>query len=142
MIQFFNEETDFVPSKKLHLTGWIRHIIAKESKKAGHINFIFCNDEYLHKLNVQHLQHDDLTDIISFDYCEGIKVSGDLYISVERVEDNAKSFKVSFKDELHRVIIHGVLHLLGYKDKDPKNKLKMTEMENASLAERDIHLLS
>ncbi len=142
MVTYNYEDIDFKISKQPYLLAWLKHIISLENKKTSHINFIFCSDEYLLKMNQEHLQHDDYTDIITFDYCEGVKVAGDIFISIERVRENAEKFNVPFSDELHRVIIHGILHLLGYKDKTKEDKEKMTEMENKSLASRGIHLLS
>ena len=112
---------------------WIKDVIAKENKEVGEVNYIFCDDDYLHKLNVEFLNHDTLTDIISFDYSVGKIIQGDIFISVERVKENASDFKVSFLEELHRVIIHGVLHYCGYKDKTPKDALLMREKENIYL---------
>ncbi|MDG1039009.1 MAG: rRNA maturation RNase YbeY, partial [Polaribacter sp.] len=112
----FNYETSFELKSESLLEYWIDNVVSKEDFCIGEINYIFCDDEYLHKLNVEFLQHDTLTDIISFDNTLGNLISGDIYISIERVTDNAKDFKVSFLDELHRVMIHGVLHYMGYKD--------------------------
>lgn len=129
----FNFETDFTISNQPTLTSWIENIIVFHEHEVGEINFIFCDDDYLHKLNVEFLKHDTLTDVISFDNTLGKLINGDIYISVERVEDNAKDFKVSFSDELHRVMIHGVLHYLGFTDKDPESKNRMTAEENIAL---------
>ena len=106
----FNYENDFKLPNEVKISKWISSTIASENCKEEEINYVFCNDDYLHKLNVQFLQHDTLTDIISFDYSVGKKLQGDIFISTERVADNARDFKVLFEDELHRVIIHGVLH--------------------------------
>ena len=113
----FNYEDAFQLEDEQKVSNWISDVISAEDCKEGDINYVFCNDEYLHKINVDFLNHDTLTDIISFDYSVGKELHGDIFISTERVEDNAKDFKVSFKDELHRVIVHGVLHYCGYKDK-------------------------
>ena len=129
----FNYETDFKLSDEKIIQDWIANCIQKEGFELGEINYIFCDDAYLHKLNVEFLQHDTLTDIISFDYTMGKLIGGDIYISVERVEENAKDFKVSFLEELHRVIIHGVLHYLGFKDKTEEEKEIMRAKENDSL---------
>ena len=126
----FNYETDFKLTDKEITKDWIANCIQKEGFELGEINYVFCDDVYLHKLNVEFLQHDTLTDIISFDYTMGKLISGDIYISVERVKENAKDFNVSFLDELHRVIIHGVLHYLGYKDKTEEEKKEMRNKEN------------
>jgi len=129
----FNYETDFKLSNENLLEHWIDSVVEKNEFTIGEINYIFCYDEYLHKLNVEFLQHDTLTDVISFDNTLGNLISGDIYISVERVEDNAKDFKVSFNEELHRVMIHGVLHYMGYKDKSVEEKTAMRNAENDAL---------
>uniref|UniRef100_UPI0030DAA519 rRNA maturation RNase YbeY n=1 Tax=uncultured Planktosalinus sp. TaxID=1810935 RepID=UPI0030DAA519 len=105
----------------------------KEGFKLGEISYVFCDDEYLHKLNIQYLNHDTLTDIISFDYTVDEEIIGDIYISIERVRENAKEFNSTFEDELARVIIHGVLHLLGYKDKTELEKLEMRQKEDSAV---------
>lgn len=114
----FNYETDFNLEDEAKYESWVDEIIESESKTPGEINYIFCDDDYLHKINMEYLQHDTLTDIISFDYTVGSLISGDIFISVERVRDNAKDFDVSFKEELLRVMAHGILHYCGYKDKN------------------------
>lgn len=129
----FNYETDFSLKNELELSNWILKCIQENGFKLGEINYIFCDDKYLHKLNVEFLNHDTLTDIISFDNTLGKLVSGDIFISVERVQDNAGTFNTSFTNELHRVMIHGVLHYLGFKDKTDTEKKKMRFMENECL---------
>lgn len=136
VIEFFSEDTDFVVSDQKKLTEWITTVVESEEKTLGAISFIFCSDDYLLKINQEHLQHDYYTDIITFDYCEGKQTSGDLFISVDRVKENAAELKLPFEDELHRVMVHGVLHLLGYKDKTAKHKTEMTAKENHYLALR------
>lgn len=126
----FNYETDFALNNEDALSKWIVDCIKKEGHSLEEINYIFCDDEYLYKLNVEFLNHDTLTDIISFDYSVGKNLQGDIFISVERVEENAIDFKVPFVEELHRVIIHGVLHYCGYKDKTPEDAFLMREKEN------------
>ncbi|SEP83281.1 rRNA maturation RNase YbeY [Hyunsoonleella jejuensis] len=126
----FNYETDFKLSSEHLISKWIIDTIKCEEHKLEEINYVFCDDAYLHKLNVEFLHHDTLTDIISFDYSVGKIIQGDIFISVERVRDNAKDFEVSFEDELHRVIIHGVLHYCGYKDKTDDDAKVMREKEN------------
>ena len=116
------------------LENWIDNIIANKGFTIGEINYIFCDDEYLHKLNVEFLNHDTLTDIISFDNTMGKEVSGDIFISIERVKDNAKDFNVTFAEELHRVMIHGVLHYMGFKDKTDIEKQEMRNAENNALS--------
>jgi rRNA maturation RNase YbeY len=131
----FNYETSFKLQGENLLEYWVDTIITEEGYSLGEINYIFCDDDYLHKLNVEYLQHDTLTDVISFDNTLGNLISGDIYISIERVEDNAKDFKVPFLEELHRVMIHGVLHYIGYKDKTEEEKVKMRNAENKALSE-------
>ena len=130
----FNYETDFELLNESQLSDWISTTILNEKCKEGEINYIFCDDEYLHKLNVEFLNHDTLTDIISFDYSAGKELHGDIYISIERVADNAKYFKSDFIDELHRVMIHGILHYCGYKDKTEADETVMRQRENDYLA--------
>lgn len=129
MIEFFSE-TDFQLSKADSVKTWVSKAIISENFKVGDLSFIFCDDNYLHKLNVEFLNHDTLTDIITFDYSLGKEVHGEVYISIERVGENASDFNVSFEEELHRVIIHGVLHLCGYKDKTELQKDDMRSKEN------------
>ena len=126
----FNYETNFALSNEDVVAAWIAESIKSEEHSLEEINYIFCDDDYLHKLNVEFLNHDTLTDIISFDYSVGKIIQGDVFISVERVKENASDFEVPFLEELHRVIIHGVLHYCGYKDKTPKDSLLMREKEN------------
>lgn len=126
----FNYETDFQLDNEEAFENWISRVIASESKELGEISYIFCDDEYLHKINVAYLNHDDLTDIISFDYSEGKILQGDIFISIERVKDNAYEFNVSFEEELKRVMIHGVLHYCGYKDKSEADEKIMRSKED------------
>ncbi|WP_274474991.1 rRNA maturation RNase YbeY [Mangrovimonas aestuarii] len=126
----FNYETEFNLSDENGIGSWISDVIEQEGCSEGEINYIFCDDEYLHKLNVEFLDHDTLTDIISFDYTMGKLISGDIFISVERVEDNAKDFEVDFETELKRVIVHGVLHYCGYKDKTDEEAKVMRSKED------------
>ena len=129
----FNYETDFELTNESKLSNWVSEIITQNDFKVGEINYIFCDDEYLHKLNLEFLNHDTLTDIISFDNTIGKLISGDIFISVERVKENAPDFNVSFDEELHRVMIHGVLHYMGYKDKAVEEKDMMRKAENQAL---------
>ena len=129
----FNYETEFSIKDENLLENWVQNIVSNNEFNVGEINYIFCDDKYLHQLNVEFLQHDTLTDVISFDNTLGKLISGDIFISVERVEDNAKDFKVSFEDELHRVMIHGVLHYMGFKDKSEEDIKLMREAENNAL---------
>lgn len=130
----FNYETDFNMEDESLLKDWINIVALEQNFEVGEINYIFCDDAYLHKLNVEFLDHDTLTDIISFDNSLGKLLNGDIFISVERVKDNAADFKVSFQDELHRVMIHGVLHYMGYKDKSSDEKTMMRNQENLALS--------
>jgi probable rRNA maturation factor len=130
----FNYESDFSLDNEEAVAAWMSEVIESENKKEGEINYIFCDDEYLHKINLEYLNHDNLTDIISFDYTLGNEISGDIFISVERVQDNANDFKVSFETELKRVMVHGVLHYCGYKDKGEENELLMRSKEDEKLA--------
>ena len=109
----FNYQIDFELTNESKISEWISAIIKSENRKEGEINFIFCSDDYLHKLNVEFLNHDTLTDIISFDYSVGKELHGDVYISVDRVRENAIEFNVPFENEIQRVIIHGILHYCG-----------------------------
>lgn len=130
----FNYETPFDLPNEIQTQEWIQKVVADNGFEIGEINYFFCDDNYLHKLNVEFLNHDTLTDIISFDNTLGKLISGDIFISIERVEENAKDFKVSFENELHRVMIHGVLHYMGFKDKSDDDKIKMRNAENAALS--------
>ena len=130
----FNYETEFTLENEEAISGWISNVIKSEGKKEGEINYIFCDDEYLLEINKEHLQHDYYTDIISFDYTVGNEINGDMFISVDRVKENAEDFNVSFDDELKRVIVHGVLHYCGYKDKSETDELLMRSKEDEKLA--------
>ena len=129
----FNYETDFELGDEQAYTDWLSAIIVSEKKNEGEINYIFCDDEYLHKINVEYLDHDTLTDIISFDYTVGNELNGDIFVSVERVADNAKDFNVSFADELKRVLSHGILHYCGYKDKTDEDAQLMRAKEEEKM---------
>ena len=130
----FHYETDFKLTNEEQLTNWVVNCIESNAFKVGEINYIFCDDAYLHKLNVEFLEHDTLTDIISFDNTMGKLISGDIFISVDRVKENASIFNTSFNDELYRVMIHGVLHYLGFKDKTEEEKSIMRKQENQYLS--------
>jgi rRNA maturation RNase YbeY len=133
MIQFQTQDITFKLKHKTPLKQWIVEAIAKQKKYVGEINYIFCSDDYLLEINKKYLQHDTLTDIITFDYTAdtgGAKISGDIFISIDRVKENAEKFAVIFETELHRVMIHGVLHLLGYKDKNKTDKAAMRKAED------------
>lgn len=130
----FNYETDFNLNNEESIASWLSNVITSENKKEGEINYIFCDDDYLHKINLEYLNHDTLTDIISFDYSIGNELNGDIFVSIERVKDNAKDFNVSFEDELKRVMVHGVLHYCGFKDKNESDELLMRKKEDEKLA--------
>ena len=127
----------FVKTKSIGLEtslAWLKNVVANEEKEVGNLVFVFCNDSYLLKKNIEFLNHNTLTDVITFDYCKGNLISGDILISVERVQENAKIFNVSFLNELDRVMVHGLLHLLGYKDKTKEDAKIMREKENFYLS--------
>jgi len=130
----FNYETEFTLDNEQAFADWLSAVIVSESKNEGEINYIFCDDEYLHKINVEYLNHDTLTDIISFDYTVGNELNGDIFVSVERVADNAKDFNVSFEEELKRVLAHGILHYCGYKDKSEADAELMRSKEDEKIA--------
>ena len=134
----FNYETDFILEEEIVIEKWLHAVILSHNCEEGDVNIIFCDDAYLHKLNVEFLQHDTLTDIISFDNTLGKLVGGDIFISIERVVDNANDFKVSFLEELQRVMIHGVLHYIGFSDKTPESQKEMTAQENNAIKELTI----
>ena len=131
----YNYESDFELANETEISEWLSKVILSENKSEGEINFIFCDDEYLLQINNQFLKHDTLTDIISFDYSIGNELSGDIFISIERVTDNAKDFNTSFTEELNRVIVHGVLHYCGYKDKtnEEERLIRITEDEKLKM---------
>lgn len=130
----FNYETDFELSSERAYQAWIGRVILSEQKQEGEINFVFCDDEYLLEINQQYLKHDTYTDIISFDYSMGDELSGDVFISVDRVRENAVDFGVSFEAELLRVMAHGILHYAGYKDKTDADEVVMREKEEEKIA--------
>ncbi len=115
-------------------TAWVRRVAASYGKRVGEVAYVFCNDEKILEVNRQYLQHDYYTDIITFDYCEGDVLSGDLFISLDTVRSNAELFHKPYDEELHRVIIHGILHLVGINDKGPGEREIMEEAENKALA--------
>ena len=130
----FNYETDLQLDHEDHWSQWISDALTNEGFSEGEINYIFCDDAYLLDLNIEFLDHDTLTDIISFDYTLGKLINGDIYISVERVRENAKDFEVSFENELSRVMIHGILHYCGFKDKTEAEAAEMRRKENYYMA--------
>lgn len=135
MIEFY-AENGFKLEQKEAIAIWISDTIVNHGYEVGDIAYVFCNDAYLYQLNVEFLQHDTLTDIISFDNSLGKETHGEIYVSTERVADNATTYQTSFQDELHRVLIHGALHLCGLKDKSPKDAEIMRAAENKALSAR------
>ena len=129
----FNSETSFTPKNQKKLAEWISNVISSEDFEVGEINYIFCDDIYLHKINQEFLKHDTYTDIISFDYTLGKEIGGDIFISIERVLENAEKFNEVFENELYRVMIHGILHFMGYKDKTKKEKTLMRTKEDEKI---------
>lgn len=128
--------TDILTEQEPFLRQWIETVIQRKEGQTGAINYIFCGDEYLHQMNVEFLEHDTLTDIITFPYEAFPLVSGDLFISTERVKENASDLKLAYQDELHRVIIHGILHLCGQRDKTEEQAAEMREQEDWALGLR------
>lgn len=126
----FNFETDFLLDGIENYKKWIFSVIETYGFEVGDISYIFCDDKYLLQINQQYLNHDDLTDIISFDYSEEKLISGDIFISIERVQENTSLFKVDFQQELLRVMSHGILHFIGFKDKNEKDQLEMRKNED------------
>jgi|TARA_B110000914_G_C15218860_1_gene334157 probable rRNA maturation factor len=129
MIEYQYIESDEITNSDA-ISLWLTNVIKEERKQIGELVYVLCKDEYLLEKNIQFLDHNTLTDIITFDYCEGEIVNGDILISTERVEENSKTYKVNYLTELHRVMVHGLLHLLGYKDKNEKDAKTMREKEN------------
>jgi probable rRNA maturation factor len=132
-ISFRLQDVKFTLKDKQVLRNWVALVATNEGFSIAPINYVFCSDGHLLEMNKQFLNHNYFTDIITFDYTEGKRLSGDIFISIDRVADNAKTYKSTFECELHRVMIHGVLHLMGYKDKSPADEKKMRQKENAAL---------
>lgn len=136
-VYFSNSDVDFALKDADLMKKWISRIVMSYGKNLGRVNYLFCSDEYVYDANVRFLGHDTYTDIITFDYVEGNLISGDIMISVDRVVENARTMAIPFERELHRVIIHGVLHLLGFKDKTDVDAAVMRQKEDESLAVLD-----
>ncbi|AZA91663.1 Probable rRNA maturation factor [Chryseobacterium nakagawai] len=137
MIQFFYE--NLPESVDTDYKQWLEDLILSEGKKLGEINYIFCDDEYLLKINQDYLQHDYYTDIITFDYVKGKTISAEIFVSLQRISDNASTLSRDYEDELRRVLAHGILHLIGYKDKTEEEEKEMRRMEDLYLAKyRDL----
>ena len=129
----FNYELEFQLDNEELFSDWISRVILSENKKEGDINYVFCDDEYILQINNQYLEHDYYTDIISFDYSVGNELHGDIFVSIDRVKENAQDFNVTFEEELKRVIIHGILHYSGYKDKSEEDEVLMRQKEDEKI---------
>jgi rRNA maturation RNase YbeY len=129
----FNYESDFNLENETAFSDWLSKVINSENKSEGEINYIFCDDEYLLEINQQYLNHDTFTDTISFDYSVGNELHGDVFISIERVRENAEDFNVFFDEELKRVMVHGILHYCGYKDKGEEDEKLMRQKEEEKM---------
>ena len=138
MISYFFEDTDFIFKGKTLNNKWLRLVAESEIRRVGQINIIFCSDNYILDVNQKYLNHDYFTDIITFDYCEGDKLSGDLFISVDSVSENAVEYGTDFSEELNRVIVHGVLHLIGYDDHTDDDIAQMRSKEDYYLSLREL----
>lgn len=132
VINFHNEQITFEHKQPIITKKWLQSVAKQEGKSISSLSFIFCSDDYLHQINVEYLNHDTLTDVITFQYSESESdsIEGDIFISIDRIQENANQFETTFDKELHRVMIHGTLHLLGYGDKSSEAKTLMTEKEN------------
>ncbi|MEA5405848.1 rRNA maturation RNase YbeY [Arcicella sp. DC2W] len=131
MIVFFNEDIDFKFGQKNQLKAWLKKVAESEGFKMRNLNYIFCSDEYLHKINLEYLDHDTYTDIITFDNSEEEEdIEGDIFVSIERVKDNSQELKTEFLDEFKRVLVHGLLHLCGYDDHSDEDEAQMRELES------------
>ena len=135
-VHFFQEETRFKLPHPIITSRWIRSVVESEQYSVTVVNFIFCSDKYLKKINQEYLAHDTFTDVVTFDYSDPSGIQGDVFISVQRVKENALKFQTQFDDELHRVMVHGVLHLLGYSDKTKAAQSLMRKKEDAYLSLR------
>ncbi len=133
MTHFFYEDIPSLDVDEKKINSWINLIISQNNCVAAEINYIFCSDDYILKINNQYLKHNYFTDIITFDYCEDNKISGDVFISIDTVLSNSKTYHTSFSQELNRVIIHGILHLIGFKDKSESEAAEMRRQENIAL---------
>lgn len=138
MISYFCEDIKFDFKEKRLNNRWLRLVAESEIRRLGDISIIFCSDDYILNVNLKYLQHDYYTDIITFDYCEGDVISGDLFISIDSVRENAAFYGVEFADELNRVIVHGVLHLIGYDDHTEEETAQMRKKENYYLSLREL----
>ncbi|MDO5320912.1 MAG: rRNA maturation RNase YbeY [Bacteroidia bacterium] len=137
MVRYYNEDIKFDFKQRLSNNRWLKFVAGSELKTLGNVNIIFCSDNYILDVNMQYLQHDYFTDIITFDYCEGQVLSGDLFISVDSVRENAAFYGTEFKDELNRVMVHGLLHLIGYDDHSEDDIKVMRSKEDYYLSFRN-----
>jgi rRNA maturation RNase YbeY len=133
-ISFFSKELSFTLENQNRTEKWIQQCINSEDKLTGEITYIFCKDNYLHEVNLEHLHHDTFTDIITFNYCSNNLISGDIFISIDRIKENAILYNTTFQNELHRVMIHGILHLIGFDDKSEEDKILMRSKEDFYLS--------
>ena len=138
MVRYFTEDISFVFKQKLNNNRWLKTVAGSEMKRLGDINIVFCSDNYILDVNIKYLQHDYFTDIITFDYCEKNILSGDLFISIDSVRENAEFYKTGFEEELNRVIVHGMLHLIGYDDHTDEQKKIMRSKEDYYLSLRSV----
>lgn len=138
MVSYFKEDTKFDFKEKRLTNRWLKLVAESEIRRLGDISIIFCSDHYILDINIKYLQHDYFTDIITFDYCEGNRLSGDLFISIDSVRENAAFYKTEFAQELNRVIVHGLLHLIGYDDHTPEDVAMMRAKENYYLSQREL----
>ena len=138
MVTYFREDTSFVFKDRRLNNRWLKLVAESEIRRLGDISIIFCSDKKILEVNLEYLQHDYYTDIITFDYCEGDRLNGDLFISIDSVKENASYYGVEFSEELNRVIVHGILHLIGYDDHSEKDKKLMRQKENYYLSLREL----
>ena len=130
MVRYFQEDIRFELKQKMRNNRWLKMVAGSEMRRLGAVNIIFCSDNYILDVNMKYLQHDYFTDIITFDYCEKDILSGDLFISIDSVRENARTYGTTFENELDRVMVHGLLHLIGYDDHTPEQTAEMRRKEN------------
>ena len=140
-IRFFSDGVSFLLKDKRKISHWLRQVAAKEGKKTGQLVFVFVSDEIILDINKKYLQHDDYTDIITFDNSTGDTISGEMYISIDTVQSNARNYQVNFRDELLRVMVHGALHLCGYKDTTAEEQQEIHAVEDKYLDESGINII-
>ena len=133
MISYFVEKVKMPKFRKREVSAWIKTVAEKHGRKIGAISYLFCSDEHILEVNKEYLQHNYYTDIITFDYTEGNRISGDIFISLETISSNAQKFGVTYEEELYRVMIHGILHLCGFRDKTPEERKVMEKCEDEAL---------